>query len=90
MLGRNGGSLRVETPAGQLGYVALTDVEPAAALRRLSLPAATELLARPGAPAPATQALLARTKVAVLGESQGYALLRGPAGEMGWAKINDE
>ncbi|WP_375419403.1 M23 family metallopeptidase [uncultured Hymenobacter sp.] len=87
VLGRNGAFLRVENPSGQRGYVALAAVEPAAALRRLALPAATELLARPGAASTATAALPARTAVAVLGESQGFALLRGPDGEIGWARI---
>jgi murein DD-endopeptidase MepM/ murein hydrolase activator NlpD len=87
VLGRNGEFLRVENPAGQRGYVALAAVEPAAVLRRLTLRSTTELLAKPNAAAPAKRALSAQTSVAVLGESQGFTLVRGLEGEIGWAKI---
>ena len=87
VLGRNGLYLRVETPAGRRGYVALATVEPAAPLRRLTLPAPTELLARPVAQTPATLTLPARAVVSVLGESQGFALVRDASGETGWARI---
>ena len=87
VLGRNGDFLRVESPTGRRGYVALAAVEPAAALRRLVLAGNTELLATPGSGASARQALSARTSVTVLGESQGFSLLRGPGGEVGWARI---
>ena len=87
VLGRNGNFLRVEHPDGRRGYVLLAAVEPAAALRRFALPTATELRTRPGAQGLAVQALPARAAVAVLGESQGFALLRGPAGETGWAVL---
>lgn len=87
VLGRNGDFLRVENPSGRRGYVALAAVEPAAVLRRLALRRTTELRTRPDAAAPARQALSAQTSVAVLGESHGYTLVRGPEGEVGWAKI---
>lgn len=87
VLGRNGAFLRVENPAGQRGYVALAAVELATALRRLTLSGIVELQSRPGSRAPALRALPAHAAVAVLGESQGFALLRGPGGETGWARI---
>jgi murein DD-endopeptidase MepM/ murein hydrolase activator NlpD len=89
VLGQQGGALRVQTPAGQVGYVAAQAVVGAvgAPLRRLVLPAATELRALPAALAPAHEALPARSAVAVLGEANGLLLLRGPQGQTGWAVI---
>ena len=87
VLGQQGALLRVSTATGRLGYVAAAAVRPAEAapLRRLLLPAATEVAARPAA-APVA-AWPARTPVAVLGEAGGFSLLRGPAGALGWARI---
>lgn len=89
VLGQQGPSLRVQTPTGQIGYVATQAVVGAGAapLRRLLLPAALELRGQPVATAPAHAALAARTTVAVLGEANGFSLLRGPLGELGWAAI---
>ena len=89
VLGQQGPALRVQTPTGQVGYVAAQAVVGAggAPLRRLLLPAALELRPQPTAAAPAHAALAARTAVAVLGEANGFSLLRGPRGEMGWAAI---
>ena len=86
ILGQQGPALRVQTPAGQIGYVSAQAVE-AAPLRRLLLPAALELRGQPVAAAPAHAALAARTAVAVLGEANGFSLLRGPKGELGWAAM---
>ncbi|TPG63682.1 M23 family metallopeptidase [Hymenobacter nivis] len=87
VLGQQGALLRVRTAAGRPGYVAAAAVRPAEAapLRRLLLPAATEVAAEP-AEAPVA-AWPARTPVAVLGEADGFSLLRGPAGALGWARI---
>ncbi|MBD2768316.1 M23 family metallopeptidase [Hymenobacter sp. BT664] len=89
VVGQQGTSLRVQTPAGQLGYLDLQAVVGAAAtpLRRLRLPAATELLAQPAPSAPAEGALPARTPVAVLGQAEAYSLVRGPQGETGWVML---
>jgi hypothetical protein len=89
VLGQQGPALRVQTPNGQVGYVAAQAVIGAAAtpLRRLLLPAAMELKGQPVAAAPFLGALAARTAVAVLGEANGFSLLRGPRGELGWAII---
>ena len=89
VLGQQGPVLRVQTPAGDIGYVAALAVIEAgdAPLRRLLLPATVELRDQPTATAPARVALAARTAVAVLGETNGFSLLRGPRGELGWATI---
>ena len=89
VLGQQGPALRVQTPAGQIGYVSIKAVVGASAvpLRRLLLPAALELRHGPTASAPARGALAARTAVAVLGEANGFSLLRGPQGQLGWAVI---
>ena len=89
MLGQQGPALRVQTPAGQIGYVAVQAVVGAggAPLRRLLLPMAIELRGQPAATSPARGALAARSAVAVLGEANGFSLLRGPQGELGWAII---
>ncbi len=89
VLGRQGAALRVQTPTGRVGYVAAAAVVAAAGrpLRQLALPAALDLLARPETAAPATGALPARAAVAVLGEANGFCLLRGPQGQLGWAAI---
>lgn len=89
VLGQQGGALRVQTPAGQVGYVPSQAVVGAVGspLRRLKLPAATELRAQPAALAPALEALPAQAAVAVLGEANGLLLLRGPQGQTGWAAI---
>jgi murein DD-endopeptidase MepM/ murein hydrolase activator NlpD len=87
VLGERAGWLRVELPSGQRRYVASRTVAPAQPLRRLTLAAAHEIQAQPSAGAAALAAWPLRTPVAVLGESAGYSLLRGPAGQQGWAKI---
>ncbi|GAA4022749.1 hypothetical protein GCM10022409_03170 [Hymenobacter glaciei] len=89
VLGQQGPALRVQTPAGQIGYIATQAVVGAGAapLRRLLLPVALELRGRPAATAPACTALAARTAVVVLGEVNGFSLLRGPQGQTGWAAI---
>ncbi|MCI1187695.1 M23 family metallopeptidase [Hymenobacter sp. DH14] len=89
VLGQQGAVLRVQTPAGQVGYVARQEVVAAGStpLRRLMLPAALELRSQPVAVAPARAALAARMAVAVLGEANGFSLLRGPQGQVGWALI---
>ncbi|AMR25999.1 hypothetical protein A0257_02040 [Hymenobacter psoromatis] len=87
VLGQRASWLRVELPNGQLCYVAARTVAPAQPLRRLVLAAAHEIQAAPRTSAPALAAWPLRTSVVVLGESAGYALLRGPAGQQGWAKI---
>ncbi|MDJ0366015.1 M23 family metallopeptidase [Hymenobacter sp. H14-R3] len=87
VLGQRAGWLRVELPDGQRRYVATGAVATAQPLRRFQLPAAREIQAQPTAAAPLLAAWPVRTPVAVLGESAGYALLRGPAGQQGWAKI---
>ena len=88
VLGQQASQLRVETPAGQRRYLATRTVAPARALRRLALPAAHEIQTQPLASAPAVAAWPARTPVAVLGEAAGYALVRGPADQQGWLKLN--
>lgn len=87
VLGERAGWLRVELPGGQRRYVASRSVAPAQPLRRLVLAAPHEIQAQPDAGALALAAWPGRTPVAVLGESAGYQLLRGPAGQQGWAKI---
>jgi murein DD-endopeptidase MepM/ murein hydrolase activator NlpD len=87
VLGQQANRLRVEAPDGRLGYVATRSVAAAQPLRRLTLPAEVEIQARPTAVAAAVAAWPARTPVVVLGRASGYALLRGPAGQEGWAKI---
>jgi hypothetical protein len=79
--------LRVQAPDGRLGYVATRAVATAQPLRRLTLPAEVEIQAQPAAVAAALAAWPAHTPVVVLGRASGYALLRGPAGREGWAKI---
>jgi hypothetical protein len=88
VLGRQGKAVRVQTPAGQAGYLAAADLlPPQQPLRRLSLPAATELSHQPSENAPAFGSWPARTPVAVLAETNGFSLLRGPGGELGWARF---
>jgi murein DD-endopeptidase MepM/ murein hydrolase activator NlpD len=87
VLGQRANWLRVELPNGQRRYVATGAVAFAQPLRRFQLPAAREIQAQPTAAAPLLAAWPVRTPVAVLGESAGYTLLRGPAGQQGWAKI---
>ena len=89
VLGQQGPALRVQTPTGQVGYVPTQAVIGAGStpLRRLRLPAGLELRSRPAASAPAHAALAAHAAVAVLGEANGFSLLRGPGGEVGWAVI---
>jgi murein DD-endopeptidase MepM/ murein hydrolase activator NlpD len=89
VLGQQGPALRVQTPTGQVGYVSTLAVVEAGSvpLRRLVLPIALELRSQPAAVAPAHAALAARTAVAVLGEANGFSLLRGPQGQVGWAVI---
>ena len=89
VLGRQGTALRVQTPTGRVGYVAVGAVVPALGqpLQRLTLPVAAELLAQPGSMAAALGALAARTAVVVLGRANGYSLLRGPRGQTGWVLI---
>lgn len=89
VLGQQGPALRVQTPAGQVGYVAAGAVVGAGRvpLRRLTLPAALELRIAPAAAAPAHTALAARSAVAVLGETNGFSLLRGPQGQLGWGSL---
>ncbi|WP_046242366.1 M23 family metallopeptidase [Hymenobacter terrenus] len=89
VIGQQGASLRVQTPSGQIGYVlAKAVVEAAGApLRKLALPAATELLTQPNGASPALGALAARSAVVVLGQVDGFSLLRGPEGLTGWAII---
>ena len=89
VLGQQGASLRVQTPDGRVGYVTAKAVVAAVGspLRKLVLPVATELLVQPLATAPAAEALAAQTAVAVLGQANGFSLLRGPQGQTGWALI---
>ena len=89
VLGQQGSTLRVQTPAGEVGYVLAQAVVGASAkpLRRLVLPRATELRSWPGAEAPAEGALAARTAAVVLGQAEGYSLLLGAQGETGWALL---
>jgi murein DD-endopeptidase MepM/ murein hydrolase activator NlpD len=87
VLGQRAGYLRVELPTGQRRYVAARLVAPTQPLRRLVLPAVHEMQAEPLASAPALAAWPARTPAAVLGQSNGYALLRNAAGQQGWTKI---
>ena len=87
VLGQRASWLRVELPNGQRRYVAAGTVAAAQPLRRLQLPEAREIQAQPTAAAPLLAAWPVHTPVAVLGESAGYTLLRGPAGQQGWVKI---
>ncbi|WP_223649570.1 M23 family metallopeptidase [Hymenobacter psoromatis] len=87
VLGQRAGYLRVALPNGQRRYVAARAVVLAQPLRRLTLAAAHEIQTVPQPGAPALAAWPPRTPVVVLGESAGYALLRGPAGQQGWSKI---
>ncbi|MBF9238809.1 M23 family metallopeptidase [Hymenobacter sp. BT683] len=89
VVGQQGAALRVQTPTGQIGYVLAQAVVGATGnpLRRVVLPALTELLTLPVAAAPAGGALAAQTSVVVLGQAAGFSLLRGPQGETGWAII---
>ncbi|MEJ7667033.1 MAG: hypothetical protein WKG07_49795 [Hymenobacter sp.] len=77
----------MELPNGQRRYVAARTMTPAQPLRRLVLKTTQEIQAEPKLNAPALAAWPVRTPVVVLGESAGYALLRGPAGQQGWSKI---
>jgi murein DD-endopeptidase MepM/ murein hydrolase activator NlpD len=87
VLGQQRERLRVELPDGRLGYVATRSVAKAQPLRSLTLPADVEIQAQPAPVAAALAAWPARTPVVVLGRASGYALLRGPAGQEGWARI---
>lgn len=87
VLGQQAQRLRVEAPDGRLGYVATRAVAVAQPLRRLALAAEVEVQAQPTQVAAALAAWPARTPVVVLGQAAGYALLRGPAGLEGWARI---
>ena len=87
VLGQRAGYLRVELPTGQRRYVAARAVAPAQPLRRLTLAAIHEIQTVPLPGAPALAAWPPRTPVVVLGESAGYALLRGPAGQQGWSRM---
>jgi murein DD-endopeptidase MepM/ murein hydrolase activator NlpD len=87
VLGQQRERLRVELPDGRRGYVATRAVAVAQPLRKLVLPTNVEVQAQPAAVAAALAAWPARTPVAVLGRSAGYALVRGPAGLEGWARI---
>ncbi|RZK50032.1 MAG: M23 family metallopeptidase, partial [Hymenobacter sp.] len=87
VLGQRANSLRVELPDGQRRYVATGSVAAAQPLRRFQLPVAREIQTQPTAAAPLLAAWPVHTPVAVLGESAGYTLLRGPAGQQGWVKI---
>ena len=86
VMGQQGTALRVQTPAGRVGYVAAKTVVGAATLplRRLLLAGPAELLLLPISSSPAGAALAARTQVAVLGQSDKYSLVQGPRGETGW------
>ncbi|MGI4866511.1 MAG: M23 family metallopeptidase [Janthinobacterium lividum] len=87
VLGQQAQRLRVEAPNGQLGYVATRAVAMAQPLRRFTLPTEVEIQTQPAPIAAALAAWPAHTQVVVLGRIPGYALLRGPAGQEGWAKI---
>jgi murein DD-endopeptidase MepM/ murein hydrolase activator NlpD len=87
VLGQQRERLRVELPDGRRGYVSTRTVAPAQPLRRLTLPVDVEIQAQPASVAAALAAWPARTPVVVLGRASGYALLRGPAGLEGWARI---
>lgn len=87
VLGQRAGYLRVELPSGQRRYVATRAVAPAQPLRRLVLATAHEIQAAPLASAAALAAWPAQTAAAVLGSSNGYALLRNAAGQQGWVRI---
>ena len=87
VLGQQRERLRVELPDGRRGYVATRAVAVAQPLRKLVLPTNVEVQAQPAAVAAALAAWPARTPVTVLGRSAGYALVRGPAGLEGWARI---
>ena len=89
VLGQRAGYLRVALPGGQRRYLAARTVASAQPLRRLTLATAQEIQTAPQSNAPALAAWPERTPVAVLGESAGYALLRGPAGQQGWSRIRD-
>lgn len=87
VLGQRAGYLRVELPNGQLRYVAARTVAPAQPLRWVVLAAAHEIQTEPLTSAPALAAWPSQTPATVLGQSNGYALLRNAAGQQGWAKI---
>jgi murein DD-endopeptidase MepM/ murein hydrolase activator NlpD len=87
VLGQQRERLRVELPDGRRGYVATQAVAVAQPLRKLLLPSSIEVQTRPTPVAAALAAWPAHTPVAVLGRASGYALLRGPAGQEGWARI---
>ncbi|RYU80507.1 M23 family metallopeptidase [Hymenobacter persicinus] len=75
---------RVERPDGRVGYVAAKEVVPAEPLRHESVSAAADLYVRPRAGAAALDSLPARSTVAVLGEFDGFRLVRNGAGVVGW------
>ena len=87
VMGQESHRLRIELPDGRLGYIATPAVVAAQPLHRLTLAADVEIQAQPTAVAAALAAWPAHTQVVVLGRSAGYALLRGPAGLEGWARI---
>ncbi|QKG56582.1 M23 family metallopeptidase [Hymenobacter sp. BRD128] len=87
VLGQRADYLRVALPNGQHRYVAARTVAPAQPLRRLVLAVAHEIQTAPLASAPALAAWPSQTAATVLGQSNGYALLRNAAGQQGWAKI---
>ncbi|WP_375435512.1 peptidoglycan DD-metalloendopeptidase family protein [uncultured Hymenobacter sp.] len=76
---------RVQRPDGQLGYISAKAVVAAEApLRRTALPVATDLYAHPQTGAATLDSLPARSLVAVLGEFQGFRLVRSATGTIGW------
>ena len=79
--------LRVQTPAGRLGYVPARAVA-TEALRREALPAPADLLSLPAPTAAPLDTLPAQSRVAVLGEWSGYRLVRNAAGRVGWLRLN--
>ncbi|GAB3825574.1 hypothetical protein GCM10028821_06600 [Hymenobacter jeollabukensis] len=86
VMGATADWLRVQTPAGRLGYVPAKAVA-TEALRRQSLPAPADLLSLPAATAAPLDTLPANSRVAVLGEWSGYQLVRNATGRVGWLRI---
>lgn len=87
VLGATADWLRVQAPSGRLGYVPARAVatEP---LRREALATAADLLTGPATAAAPLDSLPAKSRVAVLGEWQGYRLVRNAAGRVGWLRIS--
>ena len=81
----SGARLRVRLPDGTSGFIARADTEPlAATVRRLTPPAPLPLLDRPRGDAAVMASVTPGEPLPVLGEFEGFLLVRDPRGQQGW------